>query len=101
MKIKENLIKGLAVLKYLIEFSCFMRGRITKKKLTWVLLSCVAKTSILYVAVFFLSKKEEFSSLSDGHFQLWMFIFYPKVFTHNLWESQATPQELSLLLPER
>lgn len=36
MKIKENLIKGLAVLKYLIEFSCFMRGRITKKKLTWV-----------------------------------------------------------------
>lgn len=37
MKIKENLIKGLAVLKYLIEFSCFMRGRITKKKLTWVL----------------------------------------------------------------
>lgn len=37
MKIKENLIKGLAVLKYLIELSFFMRGRITKKKLTWVL----------------------------------------------------------------
>lgn len=36
MKIKENLIRGLAILKYLIEFSCFMRGRITKKKLTWV-----------------------------------------------------------------
>ena len=36
IKIKENLIKGLAVLKYLIEFSCFMRGRITTKKLTWV-----------------------------------------------------------------